>query len=576
MHECSAAESGAPSSAPALPAAVLVSAAALSACGGGDSNPNPNPNPNPSPSPSPAPAPGVPSYSAPSSPRDAARFLSQASLGYSRADLDALLRGNSYTDWLQAQFTMPRSSSHYDWLQAKGYGAETNRNNAQGLDNSLWRKLIASPDALRQRVVLALSELCVVSVLGINAPWRQFMAGHYWDVLEANAFGNYRQLLSDISLSPAMGFYLTYRGNAKANTATGSEPDENYARELMQLFTIGLVQLQPDGSVQTGANGQPLETYRQADVSGLARVFTGWDIDTSGYASPYPPDVVRRPMVQAGNRYESGAKTFLGSTIAAGTGALDALNSALDTLFNHPNLPLFVGRQMIQRLVTSNPSAAYVARVAAAFSNNGQGVRGDMQALWRAILLAPEARDAQSATGPSFGKLREPVQRLLNWARAYQLTSVSDNWALGDLSDPGTRLGQSPLHSPSVFNFFRPGYVPPNTALAAQGLVAPEFQITTEVSVAGYVNFMQQALANSISGDLRADYSSLLALAGDSAALLAEINLILAAGALSTPTLAQIQGAVDSLPLSATDGARNRCYMALLLVLAAPEYLVQK
>lgn len=569
MPECRMSESTDTSSLPAV-SALLGTAAALSACGGGGGGES-----NPPPTAPPANPPTNTPRTQPSSVRDAARFLTQASLGYSRADLDALVRGNSYTDWLQAQFAMPRSSTHFDWLLAKGYGAETYRNNAKGLDNTIWRKLIASPDLLRQRVVLALSQLCVVSVLGINAPWRQFIVANYLDILEANAFGNYRQLLGQISLSPAMGFYLTYRGNTKANPQTGSEPDENYARELMQLFTIGLVQLQPDGSVQT-ANGQPVETYKQADVSGLARVFTGWDVDTSGFANPYPPDVARRPMVQVASRYESGAKNFLGTTIAAGTGAMEALNSALDTLFQHPNLPVFVGRQMIQRLVTSNPSPAYVARVATAFANNGQGVRGDMQALLRAILLDPEARDPQVAAGPSFGKLREPVVRLLNWARAYQLTSVSDSWALGDLSDPGTRLGQSPLHSPSVFNFFRPGYVPPNTALAAQGLVGPEFQITTEVSVAGYVNFMQQVIASSLSGDWRADYGSLLALAGDSAALLTELNTVLAAGSLSAPTLVQIQTAVDSLPLNATDGARNRVYMALLLVMAAPEYLVQK
>ncbi|MCE1249453.1 MAG: DUF1800 domain-containing protein [Comamonadaceae bacterium] len=553
-------------------------AAALAACGGGsdDSPSTPGTPGNPGspgdPGDGPGDNPGTPAT--PLTHEESARFLAQATLGASRADIETLTSKGLAT-WLNEQFAMPVSMRMVDWLYAKGLDAEEFRFSQRGLDNALWRTLITSPDALRQRVALALSEICVASVLGVDSSYRQFALAYYYDILQTHAFGNYRQLLEDISLSPAMGYYLTYRGNAKANPKTGSQPDENYARELMQLFTIGLVQLQPDGSTQT-ANGQPVETYKQADVSGLARVFTGWDLDTSGYANPYPPEVMRRPMVQVGNRYESGAKSFLGSTIAAGTGALDALNGALDTLFAHPNLPVFIARQMIQRLVTSNPSPAYVARVAAAFANNGQGVRGDMQALWRAILLDPEARDPQAAANPTFGKLREPMVRLLNWARACQVTSVSDAWAVGDLSDPGTRLGQSPLRSPSVFNFFRPGYVPPNTALAAQGLAGPEFQITTEVSIAGYVNFMQQAIANAASGDLRADYSSLLALAGDSAALLAELNLVLAAGALSAPTLAQIQGAVDSLPFAATDGARNRTFMALLLVMAAPEYIVQK
>ncbi|HQQ69990.1 MAG TPA: DUF1800 domain-containing protein [Alicycliphilus sp.] len=546
---------------------LAVTAGALSACGGGGGGPTqPAANPRSSP---------AGSIDKPASTNDAARFLTQATLGYSRADLDALMRLGSYGDWFNAQFAQPRGQSCYDWLVAKGYDKAANINNAQGLDDTLWRKLIASPDALRQRVVLALSELCVVSVLGINAPWRQFAVASYLDILDANAFGNYRQLLGQISLSPAMGYYLTFRGNVKANPAKGSEPDENYARELMQLFTIGLVQLGPDGSVQSNGS-KPVETYKQADVSSLARVFTGWDLDTAGLTSPYPPDVMRRPMVQVASRYESGSKTFLGVTVAAGASASDSLKTALDTLFNHANLPVFVGRQMIQRLVTSNPSPAYVARVAAAFANNGAGVRGDMQALLKAILLDPEARDARLAATPSYGKLREPVVRFLNWARAYGATSASDTWAIGDLSDPATRLGQSPMRSPSVFNFFRPGYVPPNTTLSAQGLTAPELQITNEVSVAGYVNYMQQVIGNSLKGDLRADYGTLLPLAGNSAALLAEINQVLAAGALSAATLAQIQAAVDSVAPGTPTAQQNRIFIALTLVMASPEFIAQK
>ncbi|MBS0506613.1 MAG: DUF1800 domain-containing protein [Proteobacteria bacterium] len=547
---------------------LAVTAGALSACGGGGAG-------DPGQAPANRPAEPAGPVDKPASANEAARFLTQATLGYSRAELDALVRAGSYGDWLNAQFAQPRSQSCYDWLVAKGYDNAANINNTQGLDNAIWRKLIASPDALRQRVVLALSELCVVSVLGINASWRQFAVASYLDILDANAFGNYRQLLGQISLSPAMGYYLTFRGNVKANPAKGSEPDENYARELMQLFTIGLVQLGPDGSVQSNG-GKPVETYKQADVSGLARVFTGWDLDTAGLASPYPPEVMRRPMAQVASRYESGSKTFLGVTVAAGASASDSLKTALDTLFNHPNLPVFVGRQMIQRLVTSNPSPAYVARVAAAFANNGAGVRGDMQALLKAILLDPEARDARLAATPSYGKLREPVVRFLNWARAYGATSASDAWAIGDLSDPATRLGQSPMRSPSVFNFFRPGYVPPNTTLSDQGLTAPELQITNEVSVAGYVNYMQQVIGNSLKGDLRADYATLMPLAGNSAALLAEINQVLAAGALSAATLGQIQAAVDSVAPTAANAQQNRIFIALTLVMASPEFIAQK
>jgi uncharacterized protein (DUF1800 family) len=505
---------------------------------------------------------------APADATQAARFLAQATLGYSHAQVTAL-QASTYATWIESQFAAPVSIGHYDWLVVKGYSDETFRNSTQGLDNSIWRKLILSTDPLRQRMVLALSEICVVSVLGVSTNWRQFAVAHYLDILEANAFGNYRTLLGQITLSTAMGYYLTYRGNAKANTS-GSEPDENYARELMQLFTIGLVKLNADGT-PTAA-----ETYGATDVSQMARVWTGWDLDTSGLVSPYPPSIHQRPMAQVASRYETGSKTFLGVTIPAATSAVDSLNVALDTLFAHPNMPPFIARQLIQRLVTSNPTPAYVGRVAAAFADNGTGVRGDLKAVLRAILLDGEARDPGSAGNIAFGKVREPVVRFLNWARAFNATSAADGWAIGDLSDPATKLGQSPMRSSSVFNFFRPGYVPPNTSIATASLTAPELQITTESTVAGYVNFMQRAASGSGIGDTRADYSSLIPLATDSAALLAELNLVLAANQVSGTTLATLKSALDSISVTTDTGKLNRIYAAITLVMASPEYIVQK
>ncbi len=536
----------------------------LAACGGGGGSTAASGT-------TPVPAP----ITAPASVADAGRFLAQATLGYTRSELTAM-QSMKYSDWIDAQFVAPRGQSHWDWLNANGYNNVNNINSTAGLDNTIWRKFIASTDPLRQRMVLALSELCVVSVLGINAQWRQFSVANYLDILEANAFGNYRTLLQQISLNPAMGYYLTFRGNVKANPTTGSEPDENYARELMQLFTIGLLKLNADGSVQTATNGAAIETYAQADVSGLARVFTGWNLDLSGLSSPYPPDYQQRPMVSVTASYETGSKTFLGTTIAAGTSASNCLTTALDAIFSHPNLPTFVGKQLIQHLVTSNPSPAYIARVSSVFADNGAGVRGDMKSVIKAILLDVEARDPASANSPSFGKLREPVVRFLNWARAYGANSPSGVWGVGDLSDPATRLGQSPMHSGSVFNFFRPGYVPPNTALSLQGLAGPEFQITNESSVAGYVNYMQRVISGTGAGDLAANYSSLLPLASNSASLLAEINQVLAASQLSATTLGTLQIALDTISASTSGGALNRIYAALTLVMASPEYIVQK
>ena len=509
---------------------------------------------------------------APPSRAQAARFLAQASLAATPSEA-ARVQAVGYAAWLDEQMALPRSSSHVEWLRAQGLAVVANKNNQTGADAMVWRKLVSGADPLRQRVTLALSELVVVSVAGIaNTSFRQFAAAAFLDILEANAFGSYRALLEQVSTSVAMGGYLTFKGSRKANPASGSLPDENYARELMQLFSIGLVQLNPDGSPKPGTDGQPLETYVQADVSGLARVFTGWETDTS-LATADDPDRVVAPMVQIAARHESGEKRFLGTVIPAGTDGLRSLQWALDALVAHPNMGPFIGRQLVQRLVTSQPSPAYVARVAAAFDNNGAGVKGDLRAVVRAVLLDPEARSDAGLADPAFGKLREPVLRFVQWARSFGLADSTDQWRIGDLSDPATKLGQSPLRAPSVFNFFRPGYVPPNTGIGAR--TAPEFQITTESSVAGYLNFMQGCIGSGIAG-LRADDAALRPLVADAGALLAELNLLLAAGQLSAATLAALKTALDTVAVATPAGIDNRLRAAVMLVMASPEYIAQK
>ena len=409
--------------------------------------------------------------------------------------------------------------------------------------------------------------------LGAYSGWRQFSAATYLDLLEANAFGSHRALLQQISLSAPMGEYLTYRGSAKANTTSGALPDENYARELMQLFTIGLVQLNLDGTPKL-TNGQSTDTYGLNDITGLARVFTGWDFDLAG-GTAATPDFMRRPMTQVASRYETGAKTFLGTTIAAGTAATPSLTMALDAITTHANVAPFFSRQLIQRLVTSNPSPAYVARVASVFLDDGIGAPGNLRAVIRAVLLDDEARSASAAAGASFGKLREPMLRFVAWARAFGATSPSGAWNVGNTSDSARGLAQSPLRSPSVFNFFRPGYVPPNSPLGTASLVAPEFQIANESSVVGCVNFMQRAVAGSV-GDITPDDSSLVPLADDAKALVDEINLVLAANQLSATTAATLRAAVATMASGTDTARRNRINAALVLVLAAPEYIVQK
>ncbi len=487
-------------------------------------------------------------------------------MGASRAQIDRV-QALGYAGWLDEQFALPASGTRWDWLVSKGLNDISYRNSQAGFDPAAWRKLLSAPDTLRQRITLALSEIFVTSIDGlVGGGWKAFQAAAYLDLLEANAFGSHRTLLQQISLSAPMGNYLTYRGSAKANTTTGALPDENYARELMQLFTIGLLELDLGGTPGSA------ETYGLADITGLAGVFTGWDFDLAG-GTRDTPDFVRRPMAQVASRYESGEKKFLGTTIPAGTAALQSLTLALDAIFAHPNVAPFFCKQLIQRLVTSNPSKEYVQRVATVFNQSGD--RGNLRAVISALLLDEEARSASVATSPTFGKLREPMLRFAAWARAYGATSPSDAWPVGNTSDSARGLAQSPLRSSSVFNFFRPGYVPPNTALGSAALVAPEFQITNESSVLGCINFLQRAVSGKL-GDITPGYASLTALADDARALVDEINLVLAANQLSAATTASLTTAVATMP-AGTDTARlDRVYASLVLVLAAPEFIVQK
>ncbi|MBE0546501.1 MAG: DUF1800 domain-containing protein, partial [Rubrivivax sp.] len=418
----------------------------------------------------------------------AARFLNQATLGATDADIGSV-RALGYAAWLEAQFAQPPSPGNWDFLVAQGIDVNPDAAAvAIGVDAQVWQRLMSAPDSLRQRVALALSEIFVVGFDGLSGPYKQFQLAGLWDLLAQNAFGSFRTLLEQVTLNPAMGVYLNTAGNQKEDPATGRQPDENYAREVMQLFTIGLYELDPDGSVRHD-DGVPRESYTQDMVSHLARVFTGWNVNRPRGSTG--PAFVRTPMTLTAALHSTLESRFLGTTIAAGTDGTTALRMALDTLAYHPNVGPFIGRQLIQRLVTSNPGPAYVARVSAAFADNGAGVRGDLQAVLRAVLLDEAARSDTGLADPQFGKLREPMLRLVQWARAFKASSSSGAWNVGNTVDPGTRLGQSPQRSASVFNFFRPGYVPPNTAIATAALVAPEFQITNESSVAGYLNYMR-------------------------------------------------------------------------------------
>jgi uncharacterized protein (DUF1800 family) len=551
-----------------------------------------------------APTPVTPPAAVLPTPSEARRFLTQATFGPTEAEV-AAVTGAGYQAWLDAQVRMAPSASFLTYLDARS--AELEASNA-GLTTGLhhlsasqfyerfYGRAVQAPDSLRQRVAFALSQILVVSMQDSRLAGHLRSAGAYYDVLQAGAFGNFRKLLEDVTLHPAMGIYLSAFDNQKEDATKGRLPDENYAREVMQLFTIGLSQLNPDGTLKLDGSGQPQPTYSHDDVAGLAKVFTGW-----GWYSAAPTSTTFWKMdgpaseTTAMSFYPSyhsvSAKSFLGTTIPA-AGAPDPagdLKVALDTLFQHPNVGPFLATRLIQQLVCSNPSPAYVGRVAAAFADNGSGVRGDLGATVKAVLLDAEARTISQGAGA--GKLKEPVLRLTQWMRAFGATSQSGDWLLYNLDSTVSALGQSPLNSPSVFNFWRPGYVPPQGLLGQAGLLAPEFQIVDEVSVAGYLNFIQNLLSGGLGGgsgtvpatvgpDITPAYALELPLADTPDALAARVGDALGAGSLSPALLKQVSDAVAARALPTTgvqadlDKARlDRVKLAVFLVMASPEFL---
>ena len=435
---------------------------------------------------------------------EASRFLNQATFGASPATV-AALRAQGYAAWIDAQRTLPATyllpqvRARRAELLARSGGQEDGWQDP--FQESWWQNALTAPDQLRQRVAWALSQILVVSQEGALADKHE-PATAYYDLLLSHALGNYRELLGDVTRSPAMGTYLSMMRNQKPNPETGQRPDENYAREVMQLFSIGLNELHPDGTLRLDAQGLPRPTYTQADIAGLARVFTGWGpyYDEASPPEWSPGDVASpeawflygedldHPMTFYPGFHDTGAKTIVrGVVVPAGTDGIVALNTALDTLFNHPSAGPFLARQLIQKLVTSNPSPGYVCRVAAAFADNGTGVRGDLFATVRAILLDPEARVPAPANSVSYGKRAEPVLRLSRFYRAFPPALPRAGDPRYFLSHQYDLAHQVPLGSPSVFNFCQPVYAQPG-AIAAAGLVSPEFQITSETTVIGEAN----------------------------------------------------------------------------------------
>lgn len=549
----------------------------------------------------------------PPSRSEAARFLAQATFGPTPAEIDRVM-ALGYRGWIEDQFARPASSYRAYWEAQDAAVKAANPTNTSatvgqdGIYNSFWRRALTADDQLRQRTVFALSQIFVIS-LQDNAVGDQPRAvAHYMDMLGEQGFGNYRSLLESVSRHPMMGTYLTSIRNRKADPRTGRVPDENYAREVMQLFSIGLQQLNADGSVKQ-SGGVPLETYGPTDIAGLARVFTGWswacaDLSNTCFGSGSiggvtDPERWTKPMVGYPQYHATEEKSFLGTNIAAqGTADPNAsLKAALDALHAHPNVGPFIGKQLIQRLVTSNPSPAYVQAVAAAFDNNGSGVRGDMKAVIRAVLLHPEAR----ATSDRSGKLREPILRLSTLLRAFGYASDSGNFRIGNTDNAGSSLGQTAMRSPTVFNFYRPGYVAPGSQAAAAGLVAPEMALAHETSAAGYVNYVRDGVSQgfgasatvTVNGaqvtrrDLQPSFAAELALADKPADLVQQVADKLMPGGMPDLLKTEIVNAVGAIAIPALNSGgsnqnqvdaakRTRVNAAVFLTMVSPEFQVQK
>ena len=536
------------------------------------------------------------------------------------------LTGTNPSAWLVSQFSAPVSryllavQSYYD------LGTPQAGMLADGFDQDattfvFWRNAVHADDQLRQRTVFALSQILVVSngSGGLNGIFPQ-TGGYYLDVLNENAFGNYRDLLEAITYSPAMAEYLTYFGNQKGDPATGRMPDENYAREILQLFTIGLVELNPDGTPRLGADGRPIETYDNTDITGLAKVFTGlYDSRIDLERAPIPGRVpqivagVQTPLTIIAAEHSPEAKSFLGTTIPAGTSGDRSIALALDHIMAHPNVGPFVGRQLIQRFVTSHPSPEYIERVATAFDAGvftlpdgtrvGDGRKGDLKATIAAVLFDPEVSMASALQDNTFGKVREPVLRLTHFMRAFDVDMRSPEYVrvLYDTS-PTDVLAQHPYRSPSVFNFYRPGYVAPGTQSGELELTVPELQIVNASTTPGYINLLtygallgqrenfaavrpvftasgapfDEARAGAT---FIADYSDEIALASDIPALVDHLDDLLLYGSMSETTRTQLISTLRTFPDDAlrTQSDHERFVgVAVLLVMSSPDYLVQR
>lgn len=506
--------------------------------------------------------------------QDAARFLQQASFGPAPGDIQQV-QAIGIPAYIDRQFSLPIQQTRTAYL--KQQEASGRMINAPDVEASIWRDALIGQDQLRQRVALALSEIMVVSFVKGSLENDVYGMSAYWDLLKADAFGNFRKLLEDVTLSEAMGLYLDMLQNTKEEPDQGLHPNQNYAREIMQLFSIGLNQLHPDGTVKLDASGAPIPTYNLNVILDLSRVFTGWSYPGQDPRNPdlfwYPNDYdPKLPMTFFAEHHDTGPKTLLnGFTIPANqTGPMD-LKAALDNIFQHPNCGPFIAKQLIQKLVTSNPSPGYVYRVAQVFNNNGSGVRGDLKAVVKAILTDYEARSVDVLSNQGFGKAKEPMIKTTQLLRAFGFLS-SDGTSEISYTEGNDALSQAPLYSPTVFNFFRPDFVQPGDPADA-GLVAPEFQIMNESSLIAMGNFLGSALANGINDTTQLNLSPLVQKVNDPPGLLDLVDLMLFAKTMPANMRSTLLNLVNSMP---NNSSEEKVRALLFVVINSPQYAIQK
>ena len=548
---------------------LLATALVLTACGGGGGgggggNPPPAGN-------NPPPAPVEPSAQ---ELRDAAAILNVGTFGPTYDEIDAAAR-QGVDAWLDSQFAMAPSwhlpiVSRY--LDEYGYDMNADPHPGTFRRFAFWEQALTAPDQLRQLTAYALTQIFVVSDVVGTIFVDPSSTSSYYDMLLNNAFGNFRDILRDVTLHPVMGFYLSHVNNGRSNPAANTFPDENYAREVMQLFSIGLYELNEDGSWVLDGSGQPIPTYDNADIREFSKIFTGLSYGegesgrTPFFGNGQPVFYV--PMVMFENFHEPGVKNLLnGQVVPDGQTGMQDIEDAIDNLFNHPNVGPFIGKQLIQRLVTSNPSPEYVTRVTQAFNGDGGTPRGDMQTVLRAILTDPEAQSAM--------RLREPFRRYVAINRS--LGAVGDDGTYPALGYVGQFLtGQNVLSAPSVFNFYLPTFSPAGP-IKDQGMVAPEFQITDASTIIGVTNLIAYALFAEQSIDTPADFADITldlsdyeALVDDTEGFMDRLDLQFFGGAMDAETRDILSDALEQ--QAGEDTLRTQ--VALYMALVSPDYAI--